>query len=162
MTVMRLIFAIFAMLVSSAPALAADPSASILDPRALGFVLPKDLKWAPGSPGAEVAILQGDPQKPGELYVLLNKWKPNNFSRPHFHENDRYIYVLSGTWWVGTGDVFDPDKATVPMPAGTYVTHHAKQVHWDGAKGEETVIMIVGIGPAASKPSPTAKIPAKK
>jgi len=56
---------------------------------------------------------------------------------PHFHPNDRYIYVLEGTWWVGTGNKFDPDNLTVPMKAGTYVTHFAKGVHWDGAKADE-------------------------
>ena len=46
--------------------------------------------------------------KPG-LYITRNKWKAGNMSRPHFHPNDRLIVVLSGTWWVGTGDVFDPN-----------------------------------------------------
>jgi hypothetical protein len=54
-------------------------------------------------------------------------------SRPHFHPNDRFITVLKGTWWVGTGAKFDPDN-TVPMPAGTFVTHFGKQVHYDGAR----------------------------
>lgn len=161
MNAMRFLAAAGLALSVSASVTAADPS--ILNPKALSFVLPKDIKWGPGSPGAEVAVLVGDPQKPGDLYVILNKWKAgNNFSRPHFHDNDRYIYVISGTWWVGTGDVFDPANATVAMPAGSSVTHYAKQVHWDGAKDEDTIIAIVGIGPAASKPSPTAKIPEKK
>lgn len=161
MNAMRLSVAAAGMLMLPFAGYAADPS--ILDPKALAFLLPKDIKWGPGSPGAEVAVLLGDPQKPGELYLVLNKWKAgNNFSRPHFHEHDRYIYVVSGTWWVGTGDVFDPEGATVPMPAGSYVTHHAKQVHWDGAKDEDTVIAIMGIGPGRSNPSPTAKIPDKK
>jgi len=148
----------FAVMLPSA-ALAADAPPK-LDPKALAFTLPKDIEWRPGvSAGSESAVLTGDPQKAGEFYVILNRWKPGNFSRPHFHANDRYIYVVSGTWWVGTGDVFDPDKATVPMPAGSFVTHHAKQVHWDGAKDEEAVLAIMGIGPAASNPSPTAKIP---
>lgn len=160
MKAIRFAAAVMAIVLSSA-AFAADPAPSVLDPKALSFILPKDIKWGPGSPGAEVAILYGDPQKPDAPYLVLNKWTPNNFSRPHFHENDRIIYVLSGTWWVGTGDVFDPANATVPMPAGSYVTHHAKQVHWDGAKGEETIIAIFGIGPGRSIPSPTAKMPAK-
>ncbi len=73
-------------------------------------------------------------------------------SRPHFHQNDRLIVVISGTWWVGTGDKFDP-ASTVPMPAGTYVTHYGGKIHYDGAKDEETVIEVHGIGPAASKPA---------
>jgi hypothetical protein len=58
--------------------------------------------------------------------------------------------VLSGTWWVGTGPKFDPDHLTVPMPAGSFVTHFGKQVHWDGAKDEDAVLLIMGEGPATS------------
>jgi hypothetical protein len=160
---MRLALTIAASLMLSTAAIAAEPSASILDPKTLAFVLPKDIKWAPASvTGLETAVLAGDPNKPGSFYITLNRWKPNSFSRPHFHEKDRFIYVISGTWWVGTGDVFDPANATVPMRPGTFVTHYAKQVHWDGSKDEETIIAIMGIGPGPSKPSPTAKIPAEK
>jgi hypothetical protein len=34
------------------------------------------------------------------------------------------------------------------MHAGTFVTHFGKQVHWDGAKDEDAIILIVGEGPA--------------
>ncbi|WP_208830631.1 TonB C-terminal domain-containing protein, partial [Bradyrhizobium neotropicale] len=37
-----------------------------------------------------------------------------------------YIVVLQGTWWVGSGPKFDPDKGTVAMPAGSFVTHYGK------------------------------------
>jgi len=36
------------------------------------------------------------------------------------------------------------------LPAGTFVTHFAKQVHYDGAKDEDVVIELVGMGPATS------------
>ncbi len=39
---------------------------------------------------------------------------------------------------------------TVPMPAGSFVTHFGKQVHWDGAKDEDAVLLIMGEGPATS------------
>jgi hypothetical protein len=112
--------------------------------------LPDQIKWNPPSAaGAQNSVLVGDPSKPG-LYVVLNKWlKGNHFSRPHFHPNDRFITVIQGTWWVGTGTKFDPSN-TVPMPAGTFVTHFGKQVHWDGAKDEDAVLLIVGEGPATS------------
>ena len=71
------------------------------------------------------------------------------FFGPHFHPNDRYIVVLQGTWWVGSGPKFDPANTT-PMPAGSFVTHFGKQVHWDGAKDEDTVLLIMGEGPATS------------
>ena len=79
------------------------------------------------------------------------KWLPGGMSRPHFHPNDRFITVLKGTWWVATGTKFNPDSA-VPMPAGTFVTI-GKQVHYDGAKDEETVLLITGEGPATSTPA---------
>ena len=48
---------------------------------------------------------------------------------------------------MGTGTKFDPN-GTVPMPAGTFVTHFGKQVHWDGAKDEDTTLLIIGEVPA--------------
>ena len=124
-------------------AIAAD-----LNPAAVTYTLPDKIEWKQGSGRNQQAILAGDPSKPG-LYVVMNKWLPGNMSRPHFHPNDRFIQVLKGTWWMGTGDKFDP-ASTVPVPAGTFVTHFAKQVHYDGAKDEETVLLIVGEGPATS------------
>jgi hypothetical protein len=52
---------------------------------------PDQLKWRDptGAAGVNQAVLQGDPTKPG-LYVVLNRFKPGNFSRPHFHPNDRF------------------------------------------------------------------------
>ena len=125
--------------------------AAELDPSALVYKLPDQIKWNPPSAaGSQNAVLVGDPAKPG-LYVVLNKWlKGNHFSRPHFHPNDRYIVVLQGTWWVGSGPKFDPEKGTTPMPAGSFVTHFGKQVHWDGAKDEDAVLLIMGEGPATS------------
>jgi hypothetical protein len=80
---------------------------------------------------------------------MLVKWLPHNMSRPHWHPHDRFITVISGTWWVGTGDKFDPEN-TVPMKAGSFVTHFGKQIHYDGAKDEEVVLEIVGMGPATA------------
>ena len=121
-----------------------------LDPAAVTFIKPSDFKWRdPENKGPNNGIaLHGD-GKTG-FYVNLTKWnKGNNFSRPHFHPNDRFIYVLGGSWWNGTGTAFDPAN-TVPMRAGTMVTHHAKGIHWDGAKDEDAVLLIIGEGPAAS------------
>jgi len=121
-----------------------------LDPKAITVQLPKEIKWTKGN-GSESAILVGDPSKPG-LYVVLQKWLPHNNSRPHFHQNDRYITVISGTWWVNTGAKYDP-AGFKPVPAGSFVTHTGKEIHYDGARDEECVLQIVGIGPATSTPA---------
>ncbi len=147
---MKLISAPRACLLASvlAAAVANSVAAAELNPAAVAFKLPDQLQWRDptGAAGVNQAVLQGDPTKPG-LYVVMNRFKPGNFSRPHFHPNDRFITVVKGTWWVGTGNKFDPE-GTVPMPAGTFVTHFGKQVHYDGAKDEEVVLIIVGEGPA--------------
>jgi hypothetical protein len=117
-----------------------------LNPAALIYQKPDQIKWVAQENGSEQAVVVGDPSKPG-MYIVLTKWTPGHMSHPHFHPNNRYITVLSGTWWVGTGRKYDP-ASTVPLPAGTFVTHFGKQVHYDGAKEGETVLEIVGEGPA--------------
>ena len=128
-----------------------EPTKADLNPAALVYKLPEQIAWKDALPGAKQAVLQGDPSKPG-LYIVLIKWSPHAMSHPHFHPNDRFITVISGTWWVGTGSKFDPDS-TVPLPAGSFVTHFGKQVHYDGAKDGEAVLEIVGEGPATATPA---------
>jgi quercetin dioxygenase-like cupin family protein len=67
---------------------------------------------------------------------------------PHFHDQDRYIYVVSGTWWVSSSNHYDP-KTTYPMPAGSVVQDVANTVHYDGARagGPPAILELVGMGP---------------
>ena len=112
-------------------------SAVELNSAAVVYKLPDQIPWGPvDARGAQNAVVVGDPAKPG-FYVVYTKWtKGNHFSRPHFHPNDRFITVISGTWWVNTGPKYDPD-GMVPLPPGTFVTHFGKQIHYDGAKEAE-------------------------
>jgi hypothetical protein len=138
---------------SAAAAVAGQVStAPIPDPTHIPFTLAKDIKWE-GDPlnGYQQAILFGDPSKPG-LYGILIKWLPGHYSRPHFHNTDRYALVISGTWWVSSSDVYDL-KTLYPMPAGTFVTDIANTVHWDGAKDEPAVLELVGMGPVTTTPA---------
>jgi quercetin dioxygenase-like cupin family protein len=131
------------------------------DPAVMRFRLPADLAWVASKeyPGLERAILYGDPEKPGP-YAVLNRFAPNTFSRPHSHPHDRFIVVVAGTWWVGTGDRFDP-ASTKPLPAGSFAQHYAGKVHYDGAKGEACEVLIYGEGPATSTraAAPESKAP---
>ena len=45
-----------------------------------------------------------------------------------------------------TGNKWDKD-ATVSVKAGSFVTHTAKQIHYDGAKDGDVILEIVGMGP---------------
>jgi quercetin dioxygenase-like cupin family protein len=113
-------------------------------------VAPDEVQWRdlPGYSGMQGAVLDGDPRKPG-VYVLRVKIPPGLMTRPHFHAEDRHITVISGTWWVGTGDSFDPAKA-VAVKAGSYVKQPAGTHHFDGAKDEEVVLQIIGVGPGGT------------
>lgn len=122
-----------------------------LNPKAINIKLPEQIKWEANPSGSESAVLVGDPNKPG-LYVVLNKWKAHHNSKPHSHPNDRFISVISGTWWVGTGNQYKPETLQ-PVPAGSFVTHYGKEVHYDGAKDEDNILQIVGIGPATATPA---------
>jgi quercetin dioxygenase-like cupin family protein len=106
---------------------------------------PEELK----SPdGAAAVLIMGDPSKPG-MYVVQNTFAPGRTSRPHFHDQDRYITVIKGTWWVSLGaeaDVYNPSKM-VAMKPGSFVFHPAGGHHYDGAKDEEAVVRIMGMGP---------------
>jgi quercetin dioxygenase-like cupin family protein len=120
------------------------------------FLLPKDIKWqVDPNFGEEFAYLVGDAAKPG-LYVMLIRWKPGQMSTPHFHNTARYVYVVSGTWWVSSSDRFAPNTR-YPLPAGSFATDLPGKVHWDGAKDETTILELVGMGPAT-----TTKVTAKK
>jgi quercetin dioxygenase-like cupin family protein len=114
-----------------------------------GFVRtsPEEVQWkdVPGGLGAQMAIIDGDPSKPG-IYVIRMKFPPGVMSRNHFHPEDRHAVVLKGTWYTGTGDAFDPER-TVPLKPGSYMKHPAGGHHFDGAKDEEVIVQIVGYGP---------------
>jgi hypothetical protein len=121
-------------------------SAAPPDPTHISFVLAKDMKWEGDPSSGQVHVnLIGDPAKPG-LYIRLAKWLPGHYSRPHFHDIERYFYVVSGAWWVSSSNTYDPAK-TYPMSAGTFVTDYANKGHFDGANKEDGVILEIGVGP---------------
>ena len=86
---------------------------------------PAELKWqdVPDGHGVQQAILFGDPSKPG-IYVIRVKFPPHVMDIPHWHPNARYVTVLQGTWYSGTGDTFDFAKA-VPLKPGSVMLHPA-------------------------------------
>jgi len=133
-TIRLLLLAVLALTMAATSSDGAD-----IDRTAVDFKTPAEITWVRNAAGTnEQAVLFGDPSKPGP-YVARIKWLPGNMSRPHFHPNDRFFAVISGTWWMGTGETFDPNN-TVPAPAGSYVIHYAGKVHYDGAKDEETTV----------------------
>ena len=140
---MRFLLAVLAVLAASV--CLADP-----DPERMRIFRDADIKWSdnPMVPGLKTAVVFGDPSKAG-LYVIRVRFAPGTMSPPHFHPEARYIQVLKGTWWVGAGPKWDRE-ATTPVPAGSFVVHHPNKVHYDGAKDEEVMVQISGIGPSGT------------
>ena len=93
----------------------------------------------------------GDPGKPG-MYVTRSRFLPGRGSRPHYHDQDRYITVIKGTWWVSLGpeaDVYNPEKMTA-LKQGSFIFEPAFGHHYDQARDEEVVVQIMGPGPVKS------------
>ena len=134
-----------AALILSASTLAADAIGDTIS------IIPADkLEWKdyPGLPGVKFVVVNGNPREAGP-YTIRAKFSPGTMSRPHWHPETRYVTVLQGTWWAGAGEKLDPE-ATVPVPAGGFAVHTAGKVHYDGAKDEEVIVQISGIGPSGT------------
>ncbi len=113
-------------------------------------VTPEELDWKPvaGGHGIALAVVSGNPSQPG-IYVIRVRFPAGIMSSPHFHGEDRHVVVLQGIWYTGTDDSWDPAR-TVGLPAGSYMKHPAGAVHYDGAKDEEVIVQIVGMGPSST------------
>lgn len=80
-----------------------------------------DLKWGPAPAvfpaGAKMAVLSGDPSKPGIFVIRLEM--PEGYAVPaHHHGTDEYVTVISGEFHLGMGDKLDKAKGTTLMPGG--------------------------------------------
>jgi quercetin dioxygenase-like cupin family protein len=106
-----------------------------------------DLKWsAPAvyAPGAQVAVINGDPTKEG-MYVVRLKVPAGFKIAAHTHPNDENVTVLSGSFNIGTGDKLDENKGIV-VKAGGYSFVAKGMAHYAWFT-EETVLQLHGMGP---------------
>lgn len=109
-------------------------------------VLPDNVKWIepPTLPGAKLAVLAGDPAKPGLSVYRI--WLPANYKVPaHFHPVDENVTVISGAAYLGMGDKFDMTKGT-RYPAGSFRVVPANTRHYAWTE-EEAVVQVHLMGP---------------
>jgi quercetin dioxygenase-like cupin family protein len=112
------------------------------------IILPQEIKWGPAPamlpPGAEAAVLFGDPNQEG-YFVLRLKFPAGYRVAPHTHPVDEVVTVISGTFYKGMGETADPRKAQ-PLPAGSFFALPPSMAHYVFTQ-EETVIQISTKGP---------------
>jgi quercetin dioxygenase-like cupin family protein len=113
------------------------------------IVVPPDkVQWGPAPPslppGARVAVLEGDPSKPGAFTMRLSL--PDGYRiAPHFHSAAEHVTVLSGSFQVGMGETFDAGKLTT-LSTGTFGMIPAGMRHFAQSKGA-TTLQLHGMGP---------------
>jgi len=134
-----------AILLAGLSALAMPISAIAQDHHAT--VQSDDLKWsvpAVYAPGAQIAVIKGDPSKEG-MYVVRLKLPAGFQIAAHSHPNDENVTVLLGSFNIGTGDKLDKSKGTM-VKAGGY-SFVAKGMNHYAWFTEETVLQLHGMGP---------------
>ena len=110
--------------------------------------VPNAITWAAAPdvlpPGAQAAVLEGDPSRAGPFTLRLAM--PANYRiPPHYHPVTEHVTVLEGTFYVGMGDTFDATKGTA-LPTGTFAALGPDVRHYAYTKGR-TVIQLHGVGP---------------
>lgn len=110
-------------------------------------VMPDKISWleVPSFPGVKVALIQGNPGKPGP-YTLRAKFPPNYQLGPHTHSDNRVLTVIAGSWQTGFGEKLDAQVSV--MPAGGVALIPAGENHFDIAGSEGAEIQVTGTGEA--------------
>lgn len=112
------------------------------------MLTPHQIKWMDAPPalpkGAKIAVLEGDPGKPGPLTLRL-KMPANYRIPPHRHPDTEKITVLSGDFHVGSGSRFNKTAATV-LPAGSF-TVLPQGGHHFAWTSHGAVVQVSGQGP---------------
>lgn len=138
------------MLVTTVVGLAAA-SALHAQPRAAGAQdSAPDRHWMPAPPvfppGAQMAVLKGDPSKAGPFTIELSM--PDGYRiPPHSHPTNEHVVVRRGTFLVGMGDTLDLAAAR-PMARGQAGDVPARMHHYAAARGA-TVVAVSATGPFA-------------
>ena len=111
-------------------------------------VLPEDINWKPFAafpPSVRLAVLVGQPSEAGP-YTIRVRVPRGVKLMPHRHPEDRVYTVISGVFYIGLGDEFDPDKLDA-YPVGSVIVLPGNTSHFHWAKSSEYVTQVTAIGP---------------
>jgi hypothetical protein len=108
--------------------------------------------------GVEIAVLSGDPFKPGPFILRLKL--PANYNLPaHHHPTTENVTVLTGTLYAGMGDKFDRSASKALMTGG-FAGLPPEMNHFAWTK-KAAVIQVEAEGPFAITYANPADDPSK-
>jgi hypothetical protein len=96
-------------------------------------------------PGAQLAVLEGNPAATTGDYTVRLKMPDGYRIAPHWHPHRENVTVISGTLKVGMGDSFDATKMAA-FPGGSFAFLDPEMHHYVMASGE-VVVQIHGVSP---------------
>ena len=108
------------------------------------IVTPDDLKWETVIPGTQIAVVAGDPTKPGP-FVIRQKTAAGAMVPPHWHTTIENVTVLQGTFAMGIGDKFEKTKLTRMHP-GDFSTVPATVPHF-AMPETDVIVQLDAMGP---------------
>src|SRR5690349_247108 len=110
---------------------------------------PDTIPWGPAppflAPGAQLAVLEGNPAAPSGDYTVRLKMPDGYRISPHWHPLRENVTVISGTFKVGMGDQFDTKKMAA-FTAGSFAFLDPEMHHYAMACGE-TIVQVHGKSP---------------
>src|SRR5712675_2459834 len=110
---------------------------------------PDTIPWVPAPPvvrpGAQFAVLEGDPTASSGDYTIRLKMPDGFRIAPHWHPLRENVTIISGTFKVGMGDEFDANKMKAFI-AGSFAFLDPDMHHFAMACGE-TVVQVHGQSP---------------
>jgi len=95
--------------------------------------------------GVLLAVVVGDTTKAGPFTIRV-KASAGAKLPPHRHHEDRVYTVISGVFYIGQGEDFDPDKLQA-FPPGAVVVLPGGTPHFHWAKSGEYVTQVSAVGP---------------
>jgi hypothetical protein len=110
---------------------------------------PDTIPWGPAppfvAPGAQLAVLEGNPGASSGDYTVRLKMPDGYRIAPHWHPQRENVTVISGTFKVGMGDIFETNKMTA-LTAGSFAFLDPDMHHYAMACGE-VVVQVHGTAP---------------
>ena len=128
--------------VTSSPPMAAASGVA----RADGGKGPREYRIIPlKSMTGDVEILYGDPEAPGEPFVMRIRELPGAIVPPHSHPVDEHITVVQGTWYFALGEEYKPETLQ-ELKAGSYA-FAPKGSTMFGHSPTGAIVQVHGVGP---------------